>query len=398
MITRRGMLSGSAGLLFLGRAGAHAGYDAPLSGAAEDTLIALPGKQPLIKRSFRPPNFETPLVDLRASFTPNDKFFVRYHIADIPEVEPRTWRLKVGGASARRALELSLEDLKRDFERVSIAAINQCSGNRRGLFSPRAGGIQWTHGAMGHALWGGVRLRDVLNRAGVTADALEVVFDGADRAVMPATPDFIKSLPVERALDESTLVAFEMNGAPLPHWHGAPARLVVPGWTATYWIKHLTEVRTEPGPFDGFWMKTGYRIPTGAFPGARFTSQETAETTPITEILINSLVTSHAGGERLARGQRAELSGWAWDGGSGVSAVEVSVDDGQSWRPALLDEDHGRFGWRGFRVPLDTERAGRLGVAVRAVSRSGARQPDRLTPNPSGYHHNMVQRLALEVA
>ena len=114
-------------------------------------------------------------------------------------------------------------------------------------------------------MWAGVRLRDVLRSAGVLGTAVEVVFDGADTASLPATPDFTKSLPIERALDENTLIAFEMNGRPLPHWNGAPARLIVPGWTATYWIKHLVQIRVEPKPFDGFWMKSGYRIPTGAF-------------------------------------------------------------------------------------------------------------------------------------
>jgi DMSO/TMAO reductase YedYZ molybdopterin-dependent catalytic subunit len=395
MHDRRQVLVGSAGLL-LGAFGARGG-DAPASPPAAASLIALPGKKPLIRRSFRPPNFETPLDQLREPFTSNDRFFVRYHIADIPEADPRSWRLKIVGASAGQALELSLEDLQRDFERVTIAAVNQCSGNRRGLFAPRAGGIQWHYGAMGNARWSGVRLRDVLRRAGIRSDALEVVCDGADRAVLPATPDFTKSLPIERALDENTLIAFDMNGSPLPHWHGAPARLVVPGWTATYWIKHLVDLRIEPRAFDGFWMKSAYRIPTGAFPGARFASQETPETTPITEILINSLVTSHASGARLERGRPAELSGWAWDGGSGIGTVEFSVDGGR-WRPAVLDEDLGRFAWRGFRFTLDTATAGSRSIGVRATSRIGARQPEQLTPNPSGYHHNIVQHLALEIA
>jgi DMSO/TMAO reductase YedYZ molybdopterin-dependent catalytic subunit len=395
--TRRQVIVSSASMLFLGALKSRAGAGEPPPNASGDAVVALPGKKPLIRRSFRPPNLETPLAQLHEPFTSNDQFFVRYHVSDIPAVDRRTWRLKVGGASVERSVELSLEDLKRGFERVAIAAINQCSGNRRGLFAPRAGGIQWHYGAMGNATWGGVRLRDVLNRAGIKADALEVVFDGADRGVLPATPDYVKSLPIDRAIDENTLIAFEMNGSPLPHWNGAPARLVVPGWTATYWIKHLTEVRVEPKPFDGFWMKTAYRIPTGAFPGARFASQETPETTPITEILINSMVTSHENGARLARGKAAELSGWAWDGGSGISTVEFSMDGGQAWRSATLGRDLGRFAWRGFRFAVDTSTVGSRGVAVRAVSRAGARQPEKLTPNPSGYHHNIVQRLTLEV-
>ena len=396
MITRRRVVAGSTGALLLaGLAGKHA-FGA--EGAADAPMIALPGKRPLIKRTFRPPNFETPLADLRQQFTSNEAFFVRYHLASIPQVDAPSWRLRIGGASAKRPLEMSLDELKRGFERVSIPAINQCSGNRRGLFTPRAGGVQWNYGAMGNATWSGVRLRDVLNRAGVHADALEVVFDGADQSPLPGTPDFVKSLPVERALDEHTLIAFEMNGQPLPHWHGAPARLVVPGWTATYWVKHLSSIRVEPKAFDGFWMKSAYRIPTNAFPGARFASQENAETTPITEILINSLVTSHADGERLARGRPVELAGWAWDGGSGIATVEVSLDEGRSWRPATLSEAPGRYSWRGFRTALDTPKPGAVRVSVRATGNNGARQPEKLTPNPSGYHHNIVQTLTLEVA
>ncbi|MGH8240108.1 MAG: molybdopterin-dependent oxidoreductase [Steroidobacteraceae bacterium] len=398
MTTRRDMLLGSAGSLVVGLG--HAAQDAATtaSAAAGDIqpLVALPGKKPLIKRTFRPPNFETPLSELRTAFTANDAFFVRYHLAVVPEVDPRTWRLRVGGASVRRTLELLLDDLKSGFERVSMAAINQCSGNRRGLFTPRAPGVQWGYGAMGNATWGGVRLRDVLDRAGVKGDALEVVADGADSGLL-SSPDFVKSLPIERVRDEHTLIAFEMNGEPLPHWNGAPARLVVPGWTATYWVKHLTALRIEPTRFDGFWMKAGYRVPTGAFPGARFASQETPETTPITEILVNSLVTSHVAGAQLRRGQPQQLQGWAWDGGAGIEAVEVSTDGLQTWRPATLGKDLGRFAWRGFNWRLDTSKPGPVSIAVRATSRGGAQQPAKLTPNPSGYHHNLIQTLALEV-
>jgi DMSO/TMAO reductase YedYZ molybdopterin-dependent catalytic subunit len=396
MVTRRRVVAGSIGGLLLSNL-----TGSQVFGAAETTdepLIALPGKRPLIKRTFRPPNYETPLADLRSQNTANDAFFVRYHLASIPEIDPRAWRLRIGGASANRTLELSLDELKRDFERVRFSAINQCSGNRRGLFAPRAGGVQWTYGAMGNAVWSGVRLRDVLNRVGVKGDALEVVFDGGDGAALPGTPDFVKSLPVDRALDAHTLIAIEMNGEPLPHWNGAPARLVVAGWTATYWVKHLTSINVEPKAFDGFWMKSAYRIPTGAFPGARFASQENAQTTPITEILINSLVTSHVNGDRLERGRPAELAGWAWDGGSGISAVEISLDEGRSWRPATLGAASSSYAWRGFRMPLDTTKPGSLRVAVRATGRNGARQPEKLTPNPSGYHHNIIQTLTLEVA
>lgn len=397
MITRREMILTSAGTLLLG-AMARTGHAAAPAGAApQDELIALPGKKPLIKRSYRPPNYETPLTELRQAYTANDAFFVRYHLAMIPEVSAQQWRLKVGGASAEKPMEFSLADLKKRFEQVTVTAINQCSGNRRGLFVPHVPGVQWSYGAMGNARWTGVRLRDVLKAAGVKPDALEVVCGAADGAVLPATPDYAKSIPIEHALDENTLIAFEMNGAPLPHWNGAPARLVVPGWTATYWVKHLNELRIEPKAFDGFWIAKAYRIPTGAFPGEKFKSQENADTTPITQIMVNSLVTSHSSGAKLARGKPAQLAGWAWDSGSGIATVESSLDGGKTWRKAALDKDLGRFSWRGFSVAVDTAKAGAMQVSIRATAKDGSKQPDKLTPNPAGYHHNMIQTLALEV-
>jgi DMSO/TMAO reductase YedYZ molybdopterin-dependent catalytic subunit len=367
------------------------------TGATDEVLAALPGKRPLIQRAFRPPNFETPLAELASPFTGNDAFFVRYHLAVIPLADPATWRLQVGGASAQRPFALSLPELQSGFQYVSLAAINQCAGNRRGLFSPRVPGVQWGTGAIGNALWGGVRLRDVLRKAGVASDALEVVYRGSDSPVLPGTPAFVKSLPIERALDENTLIAFEMNGEPLPHWNGAPVRLVVPGWAGTYWVKHLNDIRIEPKAFDGFWMRGGYRLPTGVFPGPRFVTQETPETTPITEMLVNSLIVSPASTTRLRRGERSELSGQAWDGGAGIAAVDVSVDGRRSWRAATLGPDLGRFAWRQFRMPIDTSRPGPIMLAVRARSRSGATQPDKLTWNSSGYHDNRVQTVAVEV-
>ena len=396
VLTRRDALLAAAGLVV---AGARAEESVPAGAAGGGELLAaLPGKKPLIQRAFRPPNFETPLADLVPLYTGNDVFFVRYHLPVIPQVDIASWRLEIGGPSAQRPLSLTLRELKASFPQVSLAAVNQCSGNRRGLFSPRVPGVQWASGAIGNALWTGVRLRDVLHKADVAANALEVVFNGADTPVLPGTPDFLKSLPIDRALDESTLIAFEMNGQPLPHWNGAPARLIVPGWTGTYWVKHLTDIRIVPAAFDGYWMKSAYRIPTGAFPTARFVSQETPETTPITEMLVNSLITSPVHAARLRRGEPAEVTGKAWDAGSGIEAVEVSVDGRQSWREATLGRDLGRFAWRVFQLPLDTSKAGPLEIAVRARSRKGATQPEMLTFNGAGYHDNRVQTVRVEVS
>src|SRR5207249_876888 len=270
-IGRRQFLLGAAGALSSFAAGWAVGApgDRDMVGPAalpagtldSSQLLALPGKERLIKRTFRPPNYETPVSDLGGLFTENRKFFVRYHLLSIPEIDAAKWRLRVGGEAAEQSIELTLDELRTKFEVVEIAAVCQCSGNRRGLSDPHVPGVQWGYGAMGNARWKGVRLRDVLQRAGLRSNALEVVLDGADGGVVPKTPDFVKSLPVWKAIDENTLVAFEMNGERLPHFNGFPARLVVPGWTATYWVKQLTSIEVVAKPFDGFWMKTAYRIP-----------------------------------------------------------------------------------------------------------------------------------------
>jgi len=362
-------------------------------------LEALPGKVPLIKKSWRPPNFETPVSYFNDVFTPNDAFFVRYHLSNIPEVAGTSWRLKIGGESITTPLELTLDNLRNDYEQVEIPAVCQCSGNRRGMFVPHVPGVEWGPGAMGNARWKGARLKDVLAKTGLKKDALELVLDGADSGVLPATPDFVKSIPVWKALDENTLIAYAMNGAPLPHWNGYPARIVVPGWTATYWMKQVTSINAVSKPFDGFWVKSAYPIPRGKFPLVdRFISQESDVNTPITEMVVNSLITNVANGEQVALGRPFEIKGVAWDGGYGIARVEVSTDGGQWWRAATLSTDYGRFSFRQWTFVADPRERGTMMVMAKATNRAGATQTFDLIANPAGYHHNVVQRITLNVA
>ena len=372
---------------------------ATATGAEEATVLdALPGKEALIKKTYRPPNYETPVNYFDAPFTPNNRFFVRYHNAVIPEVKASEWRLRIGGDAVRTPLELTFEQLRRDFKPVEIAALCLCSGNQRGLFQPHVPGVQWGPGAMGNARWRGVRLKDVLTGAGIDKSALEVSLDGADSGVLKTTPDFIKSLPLAKALDENTLIAFEMNGEPLPHWNGFPARLIIPGWTATYWMKHLTAVNVISKPFDGFWMKTAYRIPKDQFPSGQFSSQETGTAMPITEMVVNSLITNLVDGQTLPAAKQIEIKGVAWDGGNGIAQVEVSTDGGISWHQAALKQDYGRFSWRQWHKVLEPKRPGAYRIMVRATSHSGSSQPLEPIPNPSGYHHNAVQKITIQLA
>ena len=361
-------------------------------------LHALPGKRPLVKRTFRPPNYETPVEYFSEPFTPNDAFFVRYHVSNIPAVGTADWKLEIGGDSVEKPLALVYDDLK-GYEQVEVAAVCLCSGNRRGLSDPHVPGVEWGHGAMGNARWKGIRLKDVLAKVGVKKEALEIVMNGSDSAPLATTPDFVKSLPMWKALDENTLLAFEMNGEPLPHWNGHPVRLVVPGWTATYWTKQIVSIQVVSQPFKGFWMNPAYRIPKGKFPVVdRFTSQETEVNTPITEMVVSSLITNVKSGQRFKVGQRVEVKGIAWDGGYGMQGVDVSTDGGQSWRPAQLGKDYGKFSWRQWSHAFKADKKGVYTVMARATNRLGASQPFDLIFNPAGYHNNVVQRIDLQVA
>ena len=370
------------------------------SGAIEaGSLEALPGKVPLIRRSLRPPNFETPVELFDAAITPNRAFFVRWHLTDIPEVNPTTWRLRVGGIAATTPAEYSLDELKRGFEQVELVAVCQCSGNRRGLSDPHVPGVEWGYGGMGNARWKGVRLREVLNKAGLKKEAIEIAFDGADKGALAATPDFQKSIPVWKALDENTLLAWEMNGEPLPHMNGAPLRVIVPGWTATYWMKMLTSIDALDKPLVNFWVNTAYRVPKGKFAFTdRFLTQESDTSTPITEIVVNSLITNIKDGQRIGIGQDADVRGIAWDAGYGIRGVDVSSDGGRTWYAAELGQDLGRFSFRTWSYRFRPAKAGDYPVMARATNRQGSTQTAELIFNPPGYHNNVMQRIVLVAA
>ena len=369
----------------------------PAGALAEQMLYALPGKLPLIKKTFRPPNFETPVQYFRTAITPNKAFFVRWHLAAIPEVAAASWTLSVGGDSANQESRYTLAQLRKEFKAAEVVAVCQCSGNRRGLFEPHVAGVEWGVGAMGNARWRGVRLKDLLAKAGVKPGAVEVVFDGADHGAVEKTPDFIKSLPVDVAMDDNTLVAFEMNGEPLPHWNGFPVRLIVPGWTGTYWVKQLTSVKVVSQPEKGFWMNPAYRLPRGKFKTPTFKTQATDANEPITAMVVNSLVTSLKSGQQIARGKPLEVRGVAWDGGAGIDKVEISTDTGSTWQQAKLGRDLGRYSFREFSLSAPTRESGARVVMARATSRSGETQVNELIHNPAGYHHNVIQRVYVEV-
>ena len=386
------------GRRFLGRpasAWAAEGAEDPL--LAGRPLVRYPGKTDLILLTSRPPQLETPAKYFENAITPNDAFYVRYHIPPPTEVDLSTWRLKVAG-HLDKPLELSLDDLQSKFPRASIVAVNQCSGNGRGYFSPRVFGGQWANGAMGNAEWTGVRLRDILSAAGVRQGAVDVSFNGLDQPVMPTVPDFVKSLTVSRIMeDPNVLVVYQMNGQPLPMLNGFPVRLIVPGWYATYWVKHLSEITVLDKELDGFWMRKAYLIPDTAC-GCVEPGTAPAHTVPINRLNVRSLVVAPRDGERLAAGKAVSLKGIAFDSGYGIQDVAVSTDSGANWRPAQLGKDFGSYSFREWSFQWTPPRKGRYTLMARATNRVGESQPSEALWNPAGYLRNVVEHVDVTVA
>jgi sulfite dehydrogenase len=345
----------------------------------------------LILVTTRPPQLETPFsVFNEGVITPNDAFFVRYHLAEVPtSIDPKTFKVEIKG-KVNSPMTLSLTDLKTKFDPVEIVAVNQCSGNSRGFSTPRVAGGQLGNGAMGNAKWKGVRLKDVLNKAGIVAGAKQVTFNGLDKAPLEKTPDFIKALEVEHALDEDTLLAYEMNGEPLPMLNGFPLRLVVPGHYGTYWVKHVNEITVVDTPSPNFWMDTAYRIPDNECacvePGTA-----PAKTRPIGRYNVRSFITSLSDGDRIKVGRGITVRGIAFDGGYGMKDVSFSANGGKTWREARLGKDFGKYSFREWTIDFRPEQAGVLELIVKATNRNNQSQPLQPLWNPAGYMRNVVE-------
>ncbi|AEG51536.1 Sulfite oxidase [Sphingobium chlorophenolicum L-1] len=398
-VDRRGLIAGMAGTLLPTAAWARAGEGRlilPFDNG-ERALVRYPQKRPLIRLTARPPQLETPMaVFNEGPVTPNDAFFVRYHLADLPlDIDARQFKLTVGG-HVDRVLSLSLPELKRDFPVQEIVAVNQCSGNGRGFFEPRVGGGQLGNGAMGNARWRGVPLRALLDRAGVRTGARQVTFNGLDNPQADGIPDFIKALDIDHARDGEVMVAWAMNGADLPFLNGYPLRLVVPGHYGTYWVKHLNEITVVDAAYDGYWMKTAYRIPDNdcacVTPGGK-----PDKTRSITRLNVRSFLTSHAPGAQVAAGRPVALSGIAFDGGAGIARVDISADGGQSWQEAALGEDLGRYSFRAWHLSRSLP-PGRHRIQIRATSRSGEVQPVEPRWQPAGYMRNVIETVEIVAA
>ncbi len=359
-------------------------------------IVRFPEKTDMILLTARPPQLETPLRYFKEAVTPNNAVFVRWHISQIPtRIDLAQWRLKVGG-NTEKELSLSMDDLKK-LEKVGYTAVIQCSGNSRSFFEPRVMGGEWGHGAMGNVAWAGVRLRDILKKAGVKAGSVDVSFDGLDRPPLPSVPDFVKSLHIEKALEDDVIIAYEMNGEPLPMLNGFPARLIVPGWYATYWVKSLSEISVLAKPFEGFWVKNAYRIPDTDC-GCVSPGTVPVSTIPINRMTTRSLIIEPAQGSVLKMNSFVKVQGIAFSGGHGIKDVIVSADGGKTWRSAELGKDMGRYAWIQFSYDWRPEKPGKYTLMAKATNSIGESQPFDALWNPAGYSRNKVEKTEVIVA
>lgn len=381
--------------------------DTSTPGAPASTLwnsdgpyITEPQKAPLILLTDRPVQLETPRHYFATAFTPNEAFYVRWHLDNIPnEVNLAEWRLRVEG-NVSKPLTLSLRDLVEKFKPVSVAAVNQCSGNSRSRMQPRVPGGQWGNGAMGNALWTGVPLREILRLAGIKPGSLQVQFQGLESGEGPkalGSGQFLKSLDLTNPVINECVAAYLMNGQPLPMLNGFPVRLVVPGYFATYWMKCLTWIRVLEKPDENFWMKTGYKVPDTPRGNTTPDAAKAGEVkmVPISRMPVRSFPISPDGAAKIPAGMTVPVRGIAFSGHGRIVRVELSADGGRSWSEAALGEDYGPYSFRTWEARWTARTPGKHTLMSRATDEKGNTQPDEPVWNPGGYLWNRIERVEL---
>ncbi|WP_051670458.1 molybdopterin-dependent oxidoreductase [Bryobacter aggregatus] len=378
----RRSLFGMAGSLFVPNFAA--------SLAAQMTGPLVEGKSPsMIIHSRRPEDYEMPLEGFLQAITPTELFYVRSHHYT-PQVDLERHSLRVGGEVAS-PYSITLRDLKK-LPRIELVGVMECAGNGRGFYTPRLPGLQWTHGGVGNARWAGVRLADVLKTANVRASTKHILFDGADVAI-GSMPKFQRSIPLKKAMDPDTMLAFEMNGKPLTPTHGFPLRLIVPGWGGDSWVKWLVGIQALDREFDGFFMKTAYRYPTKpVVPG---TAIDPAQMKPVESVRAKSVIAMPRDNAVIGQGT-TRIAGAAWSGEVPLAKVEVSTDGGRSWSIARLTSSNGRWAWQTWDYSWNAT-PGSYRIQARATDANGYSQPTEQEWNPSGYLWNVIQTVRVEV-
>jgi DMSO/TMAO reductase YedYZ molybdopterin-dependent catalytic subunit len=362
----------------------------------EGQLVSVEGKKPMILLTDRPYNLETPLKYFLEDFTPNDVFFVRWHLSGLPtSVNPDTFHIRISG-NVKTSLSLTLNDLKTKFKSVTLPALCACAGNARSCFKPRVAGAQWVNGGMGNAKWTGVRLRDILEMAGAKSNSKFISFNGMDAPPLPSVPDFVKTLTYDHSDDGEVMIAYEMNGQPIPLLNGYPLKLVVPGWYATYWVGMLNEVKVYADTVKAYWMDKAYQIPKGVSNGNESPDSLAKKTEPINKMDVRSIFVSPEPETVLEKGKSIEIQGLAFDGGDEITKVEISYNKGETWTEAKLDPSLGKYSWRRWRCDFKPETEGKYTLCVKATNAKGETQPWHQW-NRSGYMRNEIESLEVDV-
>ncbi len=362
------------------------------------STIAFPEKKPMITYSDRPPLLEAPRSVFTQKFTPNDEFFVRWHMPDIPTyIDTNTFKIKIHGL-VDKPFEVTLNDLKTKFEQVEVNAVLQCGGNSRSAFKPIPGGIQWGSGAMGCASWKGVRLRDILERAGLQKDASWIGFNGMEHAAYYETPNFVRELHLEE-LDDHVIVAYEMNGEDLPYLNGYPVRLVIPGTYSDSWVKMLSEIRVNSKYEKLFFMDIAYRIPDNKCE-CETPENKAKKTKPITKMNVKSLIGYPLDGVKTQKDSQIVVRGVAFDDGTGIQTVQISTNGGKTWDKADLDDgSDGRYAFRSFKYSFKPKDYGKVTIMSKAINKAGQEQrmPEDIPWNHGGYKYNGIDSVTVEV-
>lgn len=349
------------------------------------------GSEQLLIHSPSPLEAESSRQALLPWETPVEAFFVRSHHA-VPNLDETTWKLKIDGL-VERPVTLTFAELKSHFARRNLHAVLECSGNGRALQSPQVGGVQWRRGAVGNAEWSGVSLKEILQWVGVKDTAKFLRLQGADAPVMPTTPVFARSIPLSKAMSDSSLLAFEMNREPLPLFHGGPVRVVLPGWYGENWMKWVTHITVTKNEDDGFYMKKGYRMPKSSVkPGEAWDSSTGA---PVEELRVQSFVLSPAENETVS--ENFKVTGKTFSGAGPIVKVEISLDGGVNFRAAQLSAPHKDGGWQEFEYVATAKIGDKLQIIARATDSKGNTQPNAHVWNPGGYLRNASDIVAVQV-
>lgn len=384
MISRRDLIAQ------LAAAGAVARFFPEELFAQAQTAAQRFGKDKLIVRSMRPPDFETPVALLDSFITPIDRFYLRNHMA-IPQIDAATWALKVGGEVAS-PLTLSLDEIKK-MPATTITATLECAGNGRSFFQPAVAGVQWEKGAVGTARFTGVRMSEILKKAGAKTSGINVELHGGDKP--PGTmPAFVRQVPMMKAMHPDTLLAWDMNGQPIPVPHGAPLRAVIPGWEGAYSVKFLSTLNVLAKDTDSFWYVSGYRYPNRRVAPGEAVDAKDME--PLKGLAVKSLITTPANGASMPAGKVA-VAGFAWAGENDITRVDISIDNGGTWQPAKLTGEQARFTWRRFEYEFTATKPQSYLILSRATDSKGNVQPAVAQWNPSGYLWNQYDSVRVDV-